>query len=79
MTTVPCPCCKMLIEKNGGCNHVTCSKCSFEFCWMCHRKYKGYKHEEPGLCNQSLSCRFLMGATVFCLTMMNFGWLFSMI
>jgi ariadne-1 len=27
--------CNSTIEKNGGCNHMTCRKCKFEFCWMC--------------------------------------------
>ena len=31
--TKDCPNCKSTIEKNGGCNHMTCKKCKGEFCW----------------------------------------------
>lgn len=33
--TKECPKCNSTIEKNGGCNHMTCRKCKNEFCWMC--------------------------------------------
>lgn len=33
--TQACPRCHTQIEKNGGCNHMKCQKCTFEFCWIC--------------------------------------------
>nr|VZI16921.1 unnamed protein product [Spirometra erinaceieuropaei] len=33
--TKDCPHCGVCIEKNGGCNHMQCSKCHYSFCWVC--------------------------------------------
>ncbi|KAI8814532.1 hypothetical protein BJ742DRAFT_746543 [Cladochytrium replicatum] len=33
--TKECTKCGSTIEKNGGCNHMTCKKCAYEFCWVC--------------------------------------------
>ncbi|EGC34895.1 ubiquitin-protein ligase [Dictyostelium purpureum] len=50
--TQDCPKCQSAIEKNGGCNHMTCIKCKHEFCWIClgnwigHSNCNSYKKEE---------------------------------
>ena len=33
-----CPRCKFWVEKNDGCDHMTC-KCKFEFCYKCGGVY----------------------------------------
>lgn len=33
--TRKCPQCTTRIEKNQGCNHMTCKICRHEFCWIC--------------------------------------------
>lgn len=36
-----CPGCGAHIEKDGGCDHMTCRYCKYEFCWVCSAPYGG--------------------------------------
>ena len=35
-----CPKCGVAIDKNGGCDHMTCRMCKHQFCWRCLADYK---------------------------------------
>lgn len=37
--TKECPECSVNIEKSGGCNHMVCSSCKYEFCWICEKAW----------------------------------------
>ena len=43
--TTRCPRCKSPIEKNGGCNHMTCKYCANEFCWLCQSTWKNHNSD----------------------------------
>lgn len=47
--TKNCPGCMKPIQKNGGCNHMTCGQCEYEFCWICLEDYDAheYRNCEP--------------------------------
>eukprot|EP00128_Syssomonas_multiformis_P013918 Colp12_sorted_trinity150504_noHs@36133 len=42
--TKACPSCHSRIEKNMGCNHMTC-RCGHEFCWLCRRPWASHSSE----------------------------------
>jgi len=41
--TKQCPFCLAGIEKNGGCDHMTCHHCRGEFCWLCFGDWKTHQ------------------------------------
>ncbi len=38
-----CPNCGIHIEKDGGCKHIACTKCQYEFCWYCNSNYSRHQ------------------------------------
>ena len=65
----PCPKCGVLIQKNGGCKHMVCGKCHFEFCWLCLGAYPGYVHLEQKYC--PLRFTVLWGTVVLLTLLIN--------
>lgn len=50
--TKRCPNCGANINKNGGCNHMTCKNCTHEFCWLCMEKYTPNHFSSTSKCKQ---------------------------
>ncbi|GMM30982.1 E3 ubiquitin-protein ligase [Martiniozyma asiatica (nom. inval.)] len=48
--TKDCPNCRNAIEKNGGCNHMSCTQCQYHFCWICMGKWS--THKDSYNCNR---------------------------
>lgn len=44
-----CPQCSFFIEKNLGCNHMSCpnKECNYQFCWICMKKYQNGHYNNP--------------------------------
>ena len=36
-----CPNCRVKVQKTVGCDHMTCSRCTYEWCWLCGEKFSG--------------------------------------
>ena len=39
------PPCNIPIEKNDGCDHMTCTQCKAEWCWLCLADYKQIRRQ----------------------------------
>ncbi|ULU08064.1 hypothetical protein L3Y34_019265 [Caenorhabditis briggsae] len=48
----PCPRCQTLIMKanDGSCNHMTCTMCRAEFCWLCLKEITDFHYMSPTGC-----------------------------
>ncbi|EGT35817.1 hypothetical protein CAEBREN_23659 [Caenorhabditis brenneri] len=48
----PCPRCKALImkENDGSCNHMHCTMCRAEFCWLCLKEITDFHYMTPSGC-----------------------------
>ncbi|KAG8200864.1 hypothetical protein JTE90_015769 [Oedothorax gibbosus] len=44
----PCPNCKCPIQRNEGCNHMKCTKCKYEYCWVCLESWKKHSPTTGG-------------------------------
>jgi len=49
--TKRCPICSTRIEKNQGCNHMTCRQCRHDFCWICMESWANHGTNTGGYYN----------------------------
>ena len=50
----PCPKCQVRIERSEGCNRMKCTKCRYDFCWMCREPWNLHSSATGGYfyCNR---------------------------
>jgi len=61
----PCPSCKIPTDKYDGCNHITCQKCRYEWCWVCYGAYRAPGGHYGGIVFKCPGSQF-GGSTVGC-------------
>lgn len=70
--TKSCPKCGIYIYHAGGCQHMTCKKCEYEFCWRCKQNYNQHK---GNICtnNSILQLFFLLFHLMLCMWKFKMG------
>ena len=51
-----CPRCGIASYKFDGCNHMTCSKCKYQYCWICLQHYQNSNHWRAAMSNDFFKC-----------------------
>lgn len=69
--TESCPECCVYISRNGGCNHMTCKNCKYEFCWYCKQKYANHN---LNICMTHIIVKNYINFIITFLMMSKFGW-----
>lgn len=59
--TKSCPACAARIQRNHGCSHMTCTRCSSYFCWRC----KGFLNNGCPLPGRACICDRVMTAAAY--------------
>lgn len=80
-----CPNCQYFVEKGMGCNHMICTNCKYEWCWLCLKESLPGHYDEGGNCEglqfskyQCFSNRFCVFLYHICLNFLCMGKLFFM-
>ena len=45
-----CPKCQTQIFRDGGCSHITCRMCKYQFCWICLGPYQSGRYSYNDKC-----------------------------
>ena len=62
LTATPCPSCGIMVQKDGGCQHMSCAKCAHSFCWSCLADWNTH-HNPLGTtlqCGQARTMKMLL-------------------
>ena len=70
LVALPCPHCSSYIEKAGGCDHMTCTTCKYEFCWKCLQAYDSHSEDLCFWHGVVLRCWLALPLLLLCVKLM---------